>query len=209
MNIKDFILGYLIGKNDGGGGASVEPLTVTENGEYSEEGVAYSPVTVNVSGGGGASNIITGTFTPSAAGVASLDTAYTGNGYPIALFITVEGGVYNPDVEDWFNVNRYNNVGTYAMVKSKLTTAPTYSSMDATNNGACMELHKDNNSTFTSYGSSGNAHNYTFKQGDPSATPLGCITIPDKKTIKYYAANKGTEGFATGITYRYWVLYSE
>lgn len=51
MNIKDFILGYLIGKNDGGGGASVEPLTVTENGEYSEEGVAYSPVTVNVSGG--------------------------------------------------------------------------------------------------------------------------------------------------------------
>ena len=51
MNIKDFILGYLIGKNDGGGGASVEPLTVTENGEYSEEGVAYSPVTVNVAGG--------------------------------------------------------------------------------------------------------------------------------------------------------------
>ena len=50
MNIKDFILGYLIGKNDGGGGSSVdiEPLSVTENGEYSEEGVAYSPVTVDV-----------------------------------------------------------------------------------------------------------------------------------------------------------------
>ena len=29
----------------------VEPLTVTENGTYSEEGKAYSPVTVNVSGG--------------------------------------------------------------------------------------------------------------------------------------------------------------
>lgn len=53
MNIKDFIMGYLIGKQDGGGGSGVdvEPLTVTENGEYSEEGVAYSPVTVNVSGG--------------------------------------------------------------------------------------------------------------------------------------------------------------
>ena len=48
MNIKDFILGYLIGKGDGGGGASVEPLEVTENGTYSEEGVAYSPVTVDV-----------------------------------------------------------------------------------------------------------------------------------------------------------------
>ena len=64
MNIKDFILGYLIGKQDGGSGASVEPLSVTENGEYSEEGVAYSPVTVNVSGGGGL-EYETGTWTPS------------------------------------------------------------------------------------------------------------------------------------------------
>lgn len=68
MNIKDFILGYLIGKNDGGGGSGVdvEPLTVTENGEYSEEGVAYSPVTVNVSGGGGGLEYETGTYTPTA-----------------------------------------------------------------------------------------------------------------------------------------------
>ena len=65
MNIKDFILGYVIGKGDGGGGASVEPLTVTENGEYSEEGVAYSPVTVNVAGGGGGLEYEEGTWTPS------------------------------------------------------------------------------------------------------------------------------------------------
>lgn len=33
------------------GSIEVEALTVTENGTYSEEGKAYSPVTVNVSGG--------------------------------------------------------------------------------------------------------------------------------------------------------------
>lgn len=33
-------------------GVEIEALTVTENGTYSEEGKAYSPVTVNVSGGG-------------------------------------------------------------------------------------------------------------------------------------------------------------
>lgn len=34
----------------GGGGVTVEALSVTENGTYSEEGKAYSPVTVNVAG---------------------------------------------------------------------------------------------------------------------------------------------------------------
>ena len=42
---------YAIGKakgGGGGGGVTVEELSVTQNGEYSEEGVAYSPVTVEV-----------------------------------------------------------------------------------------------------------------------------------------------------------------
>lgn len=43
----------LLGAHIGGGSSvTVEPLYVTENDTYSEEGKAYSPVTVNVSGGG-------------------------------------------------------------------------------------------------------------------------------------------------------------
>lgn len=39
------------------GGVEVEPLEVTENGEYTApEGKAYSPVSVNVEGGGGGSS---------------------------------------------------------------------------------------------------------------------------------------------------------
>ena len=47
--------GYLVLSPDGGGGSvTVEPLSVTQNGTYTaSSGTAYSPVTVNVSGGGG------------------------------------------------------------------------------------------------------------------------------------------------------------
>ncbi len=44
------LAGYYLagGGASGGGGPEVESLSVTENGTYSEEGKAYSPVTVNV-----------------------------------------------------------------------------------------------------------------------------------------------------------------
>lgn len=44
----------LVGTNQGGGGVTVEALSVTQNGTYTAPtGKAYSPVTVSVSGGGG------------------------------------------------------------------------------------------------------------------------------------------------------------
>lgn len=50
--------GYLVLDDQGGGGSAViDPLTVTSNGTYTASGGVdgYSPVTVNVSGGGGGS----------------------------------------------------------------------------------------------------------------------------------------------------------
>ncbi len=46
MNLHDLAL-YKAMEGEGSS-VTVEPLEVTENGEYSEEGKAYSPVTVNV-----------------------------------------------------------------------------------------------------------------------------------------------------------------
>lgn len=46
------------------GGVEVEPLQVTENGEYTApDGKAYSPVSVNVAGGGGSSDFSTAEVT--------------------------------------------------------------------------------------------------------------------------------------------------
>lgn len=56
MNLAmDLVAQALLGDGSGGGGTTVEPLSVTANGTYEEAGKSYSPVTVNVSGSGAAS----------------------------------------------------------------------------------------------------------------------------------------------------------
>lgn len=58
-NVTQDANGYIVLPEQGGGGGSitVESLSVTENGTYTAPtGKAYSPVSVNVSGGGGASS---------------------------------------------------------------------------------------------------------------------------------------------------------
>ena len=47
MNLHEYAQ-YLAMEGEAEPSVTVEPLEVTENGEYSEEGKAYSPVTVNV-----------------------------------------------------------------------------------------------------------------------------------------------------------------
>ncbi len=111
MNIKDFILGYLIGKQDGGGGSSVEvePLSVTENGEYSEEGVAYSPVTVNVAGGGGGLEFEEGTWTPTAdTADATISLNNTHDKAPLFYMISDATGTYDETAGNMYGVTFFN-----------------------------------------------------------------------------------------------------
>jgi hypothetical protein len=208
MNIKDFILGYLIGKGDGGGGASIEPLTVTENGEYSEEGIAYSPVNVNVAGGGGASNIKTGTFTATTAGqVGTVDTGYDGNGYPIAMLIVVDGGVSNSSNTSWYNLIHRYAVGLYVMTKSVMATAANY--MNGTTDYAdLILLYKSSTTSATSYNRTGDVNQRIYKQQAPYEDSLATVAIPSKSSFKYVSSDT-SYGFAPGITYRYWIIYSE
>lgn len=211
MNIKDFILGYLIGKQDGGGEASVEPLEVTENGTYSEEGVAYSPVTVNVAGG--ASNIITGTFKPSAEGATeTVDLGYTGNGYPIAALVAVDGGMYDPNSE-WYSLDATQKVGMWAMVKSKANIAPVYTGSQANqeDTGTTMATYQFTSGSPTIFQYNGFSALSVFAPNPITSNASNVIKFPNKKTMAYYAKarNSSYYGLLNGITYRYWIVYSE
>lgn len=191
----------------GGSVTSIVPLTVTENGEYAEEGKAYSPVTVDVpTGGGGASNIVTGTFTASE-GINALDVGYTGNGYPIAAIFAVDGGLSNPDYTDWYNAVANGAVGMWSMTKSNMTSTPTYNGSYTTTDGCSVSTLRKTSDAQT-YQATGGALVATFAaNANPNSSPNTCIKIADKKTFNYFASTAG--GLKTGITYRYWIVYSE
>lgn len=171
----------------------------------------------NSGGGGGATNIVQGTFTTGSTrgGTGSFTVGYTGSGYPIALTIYVTGGAYNNSTggnTTWYNsVNRYD-VGWYSMVKSRTTTTPTYSTSGADNQGTVAIIYKNSTSTSTTYTrtSSMTANTYTSSSTNASNS-TGCVRFKGNgKTVGYYVGNAGSSaiGFAPSTEYSYIAVYS-
>ena len=182
-----------------------------------KSGVSIFGVTGNYTGGGGASNIVQGTFTTSATrnttGTVTLN--YTGSGYPIACLVYVDGGAYNNGTggnTTWYNsVNRYD-CGYYSMVKSRTTTTPTYSTSGADNYGTVAIIYKNSTSTATTYTrtSSMTANTYTSSSTNPNNS-TGMVRFKGNgKTLAYYIGNAGSSniGFPPSTQMAYIVIYS-
>ena len=114
-----------------------------------------SQSTGTASGGGGASNVVTGSFKAGSAGGASdISSPYTGSGYPIAAIIYPKGGLYNTS---WYDtISRYA-VGQWAMTKCFIgDSVPDYSSDSDINYGVVSVITKnstsDANSLTVNYG---------------------------------------------------------
>lgn len=215
----DFLLGFGAGKAASGGGGSsvdVEPLSVTENGTYTADtGKAYSPVTVNVQGGGGASNFVTGTFTtPSTtSSVNSVTIPYTGSGYPIMLVVTIEGGF---ESEPWASALVRYAVGQHIICKYVFGEAPDYSipttSPDADKcRGTVQALYRNSDTSSINYSStrSGAAFNYDATD-PPTGSANMCVKITSNTTFEYITCGgtSSTYGLSTEQTYRYVAVYS-
>lgn len=167
------------------------------------------------SGGGGASNIVQGTFTTGATGntTGTFSIGYTGSGYPIAMMIYVDGGAYNNSTggnTDWYNsVVRYD-VGAFYMTKARIPTTPTYSTSGGDNYGVVAIIYKNSTSTATTYTrtSSMTVNQYSSSNG---AASTACARFKGNgKTVSYYIGNGGssTIGFAKSTKYAYIVVYS-
>lgn len=194
----------------GGGSANIEALSVTTNGTYTASGGVdgYSPVTVNVSGG--ASNVITGTFTTgsTAGSIGTVNLSYTGSGYPVMGFFTIDGGLMGNTT--WYDmVNRYA-VGEWSFSKMYPSQAPAYNQNATKDSCYACATYKSSASVNTSYGRSASSASGTYNFAKSSQDPSGaqsCIVFKSSTTLKYFV-KASSYGLVPSMTYKYVIVYS-
>lgn len=204
---------------EGGGVATFYEVngsqTITQNGTYDVSALAEA--VVNVSGGGGASNVVQGEFTVGETGavVESVTIPYTGTGYPVAVMAYIKNGMYNSTETgnaDWYNAVLRYAVGALTIMKCNTTLAPTYTGVGGANTAVFMSTYKNSTSSSTSYTRGGAPTQAIYHSSNPTGNSNQFIRfVGDGKTLKYYTANgtASSYGLFPGATYTYQIVYSE
>lgn len=159
------------------------------------------------SGGGGASNIVTGTFTGTTTGAAmDVTLNYSGSGYPVFVVVFPTGGIIG---NSSFNslVQQYA-LGIYSVTKRDMTTAPKYLIASPNDDASVYFLYKNSASSATSY-----LANYNNNTSNPYANSQATSSVNTRLRIRsatqlsVYIAST-SYGFAANVEYTYYVIYS-
>lgn len=196
-----------------GGGTATFPWvegseTKTENGTYDVTNLAE--LVVNVSGGGGASNVVTGTFKGTTTGTAmDVTLNYTGSGYPVAVMIYPTEGPYNSTTGSFYSLVQRYALQSYVCIKQSTNTTPTYpnsSTSDDENKSVYLCRYKASSSSATTYQTTG-GDIYNYRDTNSSDSTSRYVMLRSKTKMSVFIANT-SRGFAANIEYKYWVLYS-
>ena len=208
--------GYISGGTISGTAVSVSAselvsgnLAITENGTGIDV-TNYATVSVNVSGG--ASNVVTGTFTTGstrASNTGRVTVPYSGNGYPIMISVFADYGT-GTGQPGWLASMSNYDVGHFVAYK-RVNTAPTYTAGTDSANLAFASFCYRYNSSSTSVSGAHNGVTYVGASYVPAASAQCVKFIGDGTTIGYYIGNgtSATHGLSPDTTYTYLVLYSE
>lgn len=161
------------------------------------------------SGGGGASNIVKGTFTGSTAGsVLTVSVPYTGTGYPLVIAIYPSEGSYNSSGTFYKKKQRYATCCFFA-AKCYPNIVPTYPASGGTTGDTMtvVNVYKSSSSTSYSLTRGGESNRAVFVTMNPSESAGGVVTMGSNKSMKVYIANT-SYGFAKDIEYVYNIIYS-
>lgn len=181
---------------------------VTQNGTI--DTTLNNSVEVDVSGGGGASNVVIGSFTvPNTTDtIETISIDYTGEGYPIALIMAVDGGMYNSNDANWYGTLAKYAIGQVALTKDDFSTAPAYNGTALKDGCALSVVYKNNASDGTQYNQSFGKNALFFRNADPGYQVNSIFQMTDAKTIKYRTHSTDSYGLLQGIKYWYCVVYS-
>lgn len=190
---------------------TIQSLSVTENGTYTApSGVdGYSPVTVNVSGGGGASNVVIGTFkyVDGSDTAHDIDIPYTGNGYPLAISIFVKDGISDTSTE-WYSTVHSQAVGMMCLAKEYATIAPTYQTSGDMNKAGFISLYKNSSSSSTQITAYGGRNVNTYTSADAMKSISTCARFKNNgHTLSVMVPSTGA-GFVPNTEYMYVIAYS-
>lgn len=176
--------------------------TFTENGTFDVTSIAEA--VINVAGGGGASNFVSGEFTTGTTeGKQTINIPYTGNGYPLVAMIYVK----NPEGE-WKTFVGQNAIEQSIMVKNFPDIEPAYNGSANKDKASCTSAYKSSATSSTAYKA---VHNSTINMFNDSfsaaSSSVNRAYFSSANQLNVYV--RGTSyGFAQDITYGYCIIYT-
>ena len=189
---------------------AIEAKGVTVPSATKLDGYAALVGKITTGGDGGASNLVTGTFVfTGSASAHTITLDYSGNGYPIACAIVLDDGVLN---ETYTNTIARYSIAQWFMTKTYIDETPTYATSGNANLGAVASVYKSSTSTAATLTRTNNASTNTFSSSASTGSTTTCVRFRSKTSMSVYVgATSGTsrQGFFNGLTYRYWIIYSE
>lgn len=182
-------------------------LEIVENGSYDVS--EYDIASVAVPSSGGASNYVSGSFTPTGSGAAhSFTIPYTGSGYPICAMVFIKGGAYDPSNTEWYSLVQRYAVGQWTMHKSVTDTTPTYGTSGTQNQGVTTTIYKNSTSSSTSYTRTSAMNTNVFSSSNANNSASTCVRFKTGNVLSYYTAST-SYGLMSGVEYEYHIVYSE
>lgn len=153
-------------------------------------------------GGGGASNVVIGSFTTgSTTGTTgSIAVPYTGSGFPLAAMVFVKGGAYNSENTDWYNSTHRYAVGQWTYHNANQSSS--------CNTGVTTWIYKNNASSATIYSRSSAMSTTVRTTSLPTGTGATCVRLSvDGKKLKWYVSST-SYGLLADLEYTYIIIFS-
>lgn len=151
--------------------------------------------------------IASGKFKGTVTGMAiDIPLLYSGNGYPIAVFVYPSEGTYNSSGTLYNLIQRYSIV-YWAGIKNAIPLTPAYGGSDVSDQMSCFMIFKNSASNAHVYDTASRLQVSTYQNIDASASANYCVRIKSKNLMSVFIAASGY-GFAANVEYSYTVIYS-